>query len=87
MEDVLRSHLVRLTDRYVQSGQLQVTTLSQRAAGDWRFLARIAEGGRFTVRKYDEVIAWFSDHWPEGAEWPSDVPRPSVSEPAPEVAA
>ncbi|OYZ97683.1 MAG: hypothetical protein B7X99_13610 [Rhizobiales bacterium 17-65-6] len=77
MENELRHHLLRLTDAFVVVSGLQVSTLSQRAAGDWRFLSKLRGGGRFTVRKYDEVVLWFSENWPEGADWPSDVPRPA----------
>ncbi len=28
-------------------------------------------------------LLWFSARWPEGAAWPSDVPRPAAPPPAP----
>ncbi|MEW6256911.1 MAG: hypothetical protein AB1592_13230 [Pseudomonadota bacterium] len=71
MESELRDHLLRLAAAYMTASGLQPTTLSQRAAGDWRFLGKLHAGGRFTVRKYDEIVGWFEAHWPEGVEWPA----------------
>jgi hypothetical protein len=76
MESELRDHLLRLAAAYMAASGLQATTLSQRAAGDWRFLGKLESGGRFTVRKYDDLVTWFSANWPD-AEWPADIRRPS----------
>ncbi|WP_425152873.1 hypothetical protein [Candidatus Palauibacter sp.] len=32
--------------------------------------------GRVTVRTVHRVVQWLSDNWPEGLEWPADIPRP-----------
>ena len=34
----------------------------------------------FTVRRYDKVVCWFDQNWPEGAIWPEGVVRPSLDE-------
>ena len=43
-------------------------TISRLAYGDSSFLRRVANGKPFTVRKYDEVMAWLGNpaNWPEG---------------------
>lgn len=77
METELRSNLMVCASAYAASRKLSLTTLGRLAAGDWRFFDRVTEGSTtFTARKYDEVIRWFSDNWPEGVEWPADVQRP-----------
>lgn len=86
MEQALRDHLLTCAGAFVATGRLQLSTLSKRAAGDWRYFQRLADGGNFTARKYDEVMAWFSTHWPEEAEWPAGVPRPDTPTLAPETA-
>lgn len=77
MESELRDHLLRLAAAYMAASGLQPTTLSQRAAGDWRFIGKLEAGGRFTVRKYDELVTWFAAHWPEGVDWPERQPLPA----------
>lgn len=29
------------------------------------------------IRRLDEAIQYLSSNWPEGAEWPPEIPRPS----------
>ena len=29
-----------------------------------------------TIATYNRVLAWFSDHWPDGVHWPAEIPRP-----------
>jgi hypothetical protein len=77
MEAELRSHLIRCAHAYAALRRLELVTVGRLAAGDWRFFERIEGGAGFTARKYDETIQWFSENWPEGEGWPSDVPRPN----------
>lgn len=81
METELRSHLTACASGFAGARGLSLTTVGRLAAGDWRFFDRVEAGSAsFTARKYDEVVRWFSDNWPEGASWPADVPRPVVDE-------
>jgi len=80
MENELRSNLMACASAFASARELNLTTLGRLAAGDWRFFDRVEKGSTtFTARKYDEVIRWFSERWPDGVEWPSDVTRPTVS--------
>lgn len=54
---------------------LEISTVSQRAAGDWRFFDRIVDGKSFTARTYDRVMEWFAQNWPSDAPWPEGVRR------------
>lgn len=90
MERDLRENLSRLCTLHCDAAKLSIATLSQRAAGDWRWLARVLDGGNFSVRKYDEIVAWLSAQWLAEVPWPADVPRPkapSSDEPSAEEAA
>lgn len=78
MEHELRHHLISCARALAAHRGIEPTTVARLAAGDWRFLDRIASGSSFTARKYDQVMRWFSDQWPDDLPWPSDVPRPSV---------
>ncbi|MDE0125348.1 MAG: hypothetical protein OXN97_12310 [Bryobacterales bacterium] len=46
------------------------------AAGNPCFFSRMRGGGTCTIRTYRRAVQWFSDNWPNGLEWPSDVPHP-----------
>ncbi len=81
MEKLLATHLTELSTRYAKAMGVSLATLSERAAGDWRFFKQVADGSlNFRIRSYDRAMAWFSDNWPADAEWPSDVPRPQPSD-------
>ncbi len=60
--------------------------LGQLAAGNPIFYTRLRDGGSCTIRLYGRVLQWFSDNWPEGAEWPLGVPRPAPASEAKEAA-
>lgn len=80
METELRSNLMACASAYAEARKVKLATLGRLAAGDWRFFDRLdVEGKTFTARKYDEVIRWFSDRWPDNVSWPSEVTRPEVS--------
>jgi hypothetical protein len=56
-----------------QIGEARISTI---VFNDGRRLKRVREGADIGARSIERALQWFSDHWPEGAEWPSDVPRP-----------
>lgn len=77
METELRHHLTTCAGAFALLTGLGLATIGRKAAKDWRFFDRLTAGDGFTARKYDDVIGWFDENWPEDGEWPSDVPRPS----------
>ena len=80
MEAEMRSNLIRLAQGYADARGIGLPTIGRLAAGDWRFFERIQDGAKtFTARKYDDVVAFFSVHWPGDAEWPGGIERPVVS--------
>lgn len=82
MEQELRQHLIACAALFARAAGLSLATVARRAAGDWRFFDRLEDGVGFTVGKYDEVMRWFSDHWPDSEPWPDAVPRPAAAEEA-----
>lgn len=81
MESELRAHLLLCAKAFAGARGLELTTVGRMAANDGQFFDRIADTSKaFTARTYDKVVGWFSEHWPEGAEWPPAVPRPTQSE-------
>lgn len=43
---------------------------------------RISSGGDLGTVSFERARQWFSDNWPEGAEWPDDISRPTKAEAA-----
>lgn len=82
MERELTEHLVKVAEAYGRATGLKPGTVGRRMFGSDRFLSKVAEGASFTVRLYDEAMTRFAANWPDGAEWPADVPRPSIDEAA-----
>lgn len=80
METELRSNLMACASAFAASRKVSLATLGRLAAGDWRFFDRLDDDAKtFTARKYDEVISWFSERWPEDVTWPSEVSRPAAA--------
>lgn len=78
MEAELKAHILILAERFGAATGLAPATVAMRVARDARFFDRLNDGKGFTVKTYDNVLGWFSDHWPATAKWPSDVPRPEA---------
>lgn len=77
MERELKDNLLRCAETFAEVRGFALPTVGRLAAGDWRFFDRVRDDEKsFTVRKYDEVIGWFSDNWPDKAIWPPAVARP-----------
>lgn len=59
-----------------RDGQPSLSSPSMRVFGDGKSFARIAAGGDLTTGNFERAMRWFSENWPEGTEWPSEVERP-----------
>lgn len=80
MEPELRRNLFACGSAYAHAKGIELVTVARLAAGDWRFFERVDAGASFTARKYDLVMGWFAQNWPEDAPWPADVPRAAAAE-------
>ena len=77
MQETLRSNLFAVAAIYAEANCLKLHSVSGVAARDAGFFSRIKRPETsFTVRKYDEVMRFFSDNWPKDRAWPADIPRP-----------
>lgn len=77
MEKLLTRNLTALAEAYCDASGLSESTVGRLCAADGRFFSRIHEGKTYTLRKYDDVLGWFSKHWPDGVDWPEGVDRPT----------
>jgi len=73
--------LLSVARRYGEIEKVPLSTVSSRAFNDGKKLGALESGADITVGRLEDVLRWFSEHWPDG-DWPSDVPRPSCEVPA-----
>lgn len=52
-------------------------TVGRWVDGDGMLYARLKRGHDITTRRAARIAQWFSDHWPDGLDWPADIPRPA----------
>jgi len=76
MEKQLRTHLIRLASLFEGHTGTSPASVGKFALNDNTFFHRMVSGKGFTVRTFDRVVTWFSDHWPAGLPWPDDFERP-----------
>lgn len=73
--------LFALVDAFCKARKLSEARVSTMVFNGGSRLAHIREGKDIGVRILERSFQWFSDHWPNGAEWPASVPRPAQSFP------
>ena len=68
--------MARLIRAWAAGRGISVSYASRLATGSGDTVVRIEERGMsLTARRARRIIEYLSDHWPEGLEWPPDVPR------------
>jgi len=76
MENDLRRILIQSAAACATAHGCAVSTIGRRCRNDSKFFNRIADAGQtFTVRTFDEVMAWFMENWPDGHDRPVDLLR------------
>ena len=76
-------NLLSVIDAHQAVSGLSDKRLSDRAFKDSKRIGEIRhKGAGITLFRYERILQWFSDHWPEGAVWPSQIERPEPT-PAP----
>ena len=86
-------HLVALVEPYrekrlVRGRKIALSTLSTALFNDGKRLSSMIEDRTdISSRKLIEAFQWFSDNWPAGAEWPSNIERPAPTLPSTSVEA
>ena len=71
-----RSNIAILAKAFGHARGIKPATVSRLIRGDMNFLRNFTSGKvGMTLTKYDEVMQWFEDHWPEGHDMPN-IKRP-----------
>jgi hypothetical protein len=82
----LREQLITVADIFAAARGLSRSRVSTIVFNAGMALDRIASGRDLTTGNYERAMRWFSENWPEGAEWPCEVTRPASVETDPEAA-
>lgn len=69
--------IAKLIEKLAEVRGWELSYAARMASGSGDTLARIAGGIGLTIRRANAIIARCSELWPEGCDWPSDIPRPS----------
>ncbi|MBB3965932.1 hypothetical protein [Rhizobium metallidurans] len=79
----LREQLITVSDIFAQARGIGRQRLSTIVLNRGSTLDRIADGDSdLTTGTFEKAMLYFSDNWPEGADWPASVPRPVAEEAA-----
>ena len=73
------AHLQIICSLYRDATGRSESRISDLACANPYLFKRLRANRGCTIATYNRVLTWFSDHWPEGVEWPADIPRPWAS--------
>ncbi|RVE90097.1 hypothetical protein [Sinorhizobium meliloti] len=79
----LREQLILVSDEFGRArgiGRQRVSTIVLNRGSTLDLLAQSRSD--LNTGTFERAMLWFSENWPEGAEWPAGVSRPLVSEAA-----
>lgn len=75
---ILTDQMLAVASAYCEATGASLSTAGRRAFAESKLLVNLDAGvSSPTLKRADAALAWFSLHWPEGADWPPAVPRPS----------
>lgn len=85
IEQELVQALLQVAYLYSGATGASLSSIGRAACQNARFFDALTGGKSCTLRIYSDMMQFFSDHWPDGTQWPVNVRRPlSRAEPAPE---
>ncbi len=73
---MLREQIIVVADIYAAAAGIGRKRMSTIVFNRGAKLDNIADGGDLATGTFERAMLWFSVNWPEGAEWPADIPRP-----------
>lgn len=80
----LTDQMLTVAKAYCEALGVSLSVASRRAFDESKLLGDLDRGHSSpTLKRSDRALRWFSDNWPDGHDWPADVPRPPTAEIAP----
>ena len=77
----LRDQLIAVADAYCLAVGLSRARVATIVFNAGAALDRIAAGRDLKTGSWERAMRWFSDHWPDGAEWPEGIERHTPKRP------
>ena len=71
--------LKKITELYVEATGRSLAGLSIAVGLNDKFFANVVRGKGVHMSSADQSLEWFSEHWPEGVEWPREIMRPRLA--------
>ena len=78
--------LIDVSNRYCAATQRTRSAVSKRVFNDGKVLDKLLAGGDLTTSRHQMALLWFSQNWPDNADWPAEVTRPCAVDKGPEAA-
>lgn len=73
----LREQLILVSDEFGRAREIGRQRVSTIVLNRGSTLDLLAQGrSDLNTGTFERAMIWFSENWPEGAEWPAGVPRP-----------
>lgn len=72
----MTGQLIAVATQYCDQTGRSVARVSTIIFNDGKKLGLIGAGGDLNTRSFEKAMAWFSENWPAGADWPEGVTRP-----------
>lgn len=74
----LKQQLLDVSAAFCAATGLSEARVSTKVFQHGRRLKGLRDEGKGMISdNIEDGLQWFSDHWPEGASWPREVPRPA----------
>lgn len=74
----MTSQLLTVASAFCRARGLSVSRVSTLVFNDGKKLDAIENGSDLATGRFEAAMQWFSENWPEGADWPRGVPRPQI---------
>lgn len=71
--------LLAIARKYAELERVELSTVSSRAFDDGKKLIALESGADIQVRRLERAMQWFSDNWPDSADWPTGIFRPAAA--------
>lgn len=71
-------HLLDVAEAYRIAEGIEDKTVSNRVFADAKKLTALQCGADITISRFNDALRWFSANWPDKAEWPVAVARPTL---------
>lgn len=71
--------IIKVANAYAEFSGISLKTASSRIFNEAKLLGLVLDrSATMTLSRAEKGLIWLSDNWPENAQWPEGVARPSA---------